>query len=358
VAGSPDTSLLTLLSQAFVAYTIEADHAFESRAPHRISLDHGDPATSGPLLTSLAFWSNYLRHIPDRGVTVGELAALSGDGASTMKSNLAGLARWSYLTIASTKGTPPGENVITLTPDGTRARDTWAPIDAEIEERWRSRFGTHEIDALRHGLTELAGDGGSRLPLGFPTLNWDRATDRVHQTAPDAAVPVSTASGLSPLFVRALLTLALDFDSGSSLSLPISAILLPELEHPIALRDLPRATGVSKEVIASAIGGLRRAGLVGADPKLISLTADGTGIAAAARDEVAALEARHQVPGLSAALAGIGGPQLALGLTPPKDGWRTRKQYAAQTAAMLDDPQGTLPRYPMVSHRAGWPDGS
>ena len=33
-------------------------------------------------------------------------------------------------------------------------------------------------------------------------------------------------------------------------------------------------------------------------------------------------------------------------------------RYLAQTEAMLEDPTGTLPHYPMVLHRGGWPDGS
>ena len=46
------------------------------------------------------------------------------------------------------------------------------------------------------------------------------------------------------------------------------------------------------------------------------------------------------------------------GLRPPPDGWRANKQYRARTDALLADPRTTLPHYPLVLHRGGWPDGS
>ena len=51
-------------------------------------------------------------------------------------------------------------------------------------------------------------------------------------------------------------------------------------------------------------------------------------------------------------------PELPAGLTPYPDGWRASKPYARQTQAVLTDPRGRLPHYPMVLHRGGWPDGS
>ncbi len=49
---------------------------------------------------------------------------------------------------------------------------------------------------------------------------------------------------------------------------------------------------------------------------------------------------------------------LGQGLVPDAAGWRARKPYLAQTAAMVDDPARALPHYPMVLHRGGWPDGN
>ena len=54
-----------------------------------------------------------------------------------------------------------------------------------------------------------------------------------------------------------------------------------------------------------------------------------------------------------------GGQQrIAAGLVPYPGGWRAHPPYLSQTEAMLADPAGALPYYPMVSHRGGFPDGS
>jgi hypothetical protein len=53
-----------------------------------------------------------------------------------------------------------------------------------------------------------------------------------------------------------------------------------------------------------------------------------------------------------------GQPRLAQGLRPYPDGWRAQPPFLRQTTAVLNDPAGALPRYPMVLHRGGWPDGS
>jgi hypothetical protein len=51
-------------------------------------------------------------------------------------------------------------------------------------------------------------------------------------------------------------------------------------------------------------------------------------------------------------------PQLSEGMRPYPDGWRASKTYRARTDALLADPRATLPHYPLVLHRGGWPDGS
>ena len=42
----------------------------------------------------------------------------------------------------------------------------------------------------------------------------------------------------------------------------------------------------------------------------------------------------------------------------PAGGRAARNPYRARTQAMLADPVSALPRYPMVLHRGGYPDGS
>ena len=118
-----ERSLVTSLSQAFVAFTIEADNEFESRMPHRTAADRGNPLATGPFLTSLTFWSNYLRHIQDDGCTARELARAAGNGATAIASRLHELHRWGYVRVGAAQG-DKGERLITLTPAGRRARDT------------------------------------------------------------------------------------------------------------------------------------------------------------------------------------------------------------------------------------------
>ena len=55
---------------------------------------------------------------------------------------------------------------------------------------------------------------------------------------------------------------------------------------------------------------------------------------------------------------GQGQPLIGAGLVPYPDGWRAHPPYQWLTEAMIADPAGVLPHYPMVTHRGGYPDGS
>jgi hypothetical protein len=61
---------------------------------------------------------------------------------------------------------------------------------------------------------------------------------------------------------------------------------------------------------------------------------------------------------LDRALAAFDPARLAEGLRPPPNGWRAQPPYRRWTDQVLADPAGTLPHYPMVLHRGGFPDGS
>lgn len=344
-------SVLAPLSQAFVAFTIEADNEFESRMPHRTAADRGDGSKSGPWLTSLTFWSNYLRQIPDDGCTARELARRAGDGASAIASRLGELTRWRYARVAPGEG-DQGERLVTLTAAGRQARETWAPLEALVEECWSERFGADTISRLRAALSSLpVGDG---LPLGFPILAWDRARDR------RPADPI-VEGGLSTLLARALLAMAIDFDARSPLSLATTQLVLPHVTDPTPVRELPLLAGVSKEAIAIIVGRLARSGLatVPASPKVLTLTRRGVAAAHEAESQRDELDAKWSaLSELPDVLAEIVTPTLAEGLEPKPNGWRARAPYLTQTRATLADPSAALPRFPMVSHRGGYPDGS
>jgi DNA-binding MarR family transcriptional regulator len=343
--------LLTPLSQAFVAFTIEVDNEFESWMPHRTAADRGNPAVPGPFLTSLTFWSNYLRHLPDDGCTVRELARRAGDGKSSIASRLHELHRWGYVRVHPGEGNA-AERLVTLTKNGTLARECWAPLESVVEDRWSARLGASTIAGLRAELAQLP--VGTGLPLGFPILAWDRARGF------RAAEPTETP-GLSTLLARAILAMAIDFDARSSMSLATTQLLVGILAEPTPIRELPLRAGISKEAIAIEVGRLRRGGLatVSVPGKVVALTRDGATAASEAevlRDELDGnWSALSRLPDI---LAAIVTEKLAEGLEPPADGWRARSPYLAQTRATLADPVSALPRFPMVSHRGGYPDGS
>jgi DNA-binding MarR family transcriptional regulator len=143
---------------------------------------------------------------------------------------------------------------------------------------------------------------------------------------------------LSVLLSQVLLAFTLDFERESALSLPICINALHVLtERGVPVRDLPQLTGVSKEALSMAVGILARrsCAVTGQDPaasrgKLVRLTPGGL---AAQGDYLRLLDAVERR-------------------------WRAAKPYLRQTTAVLRDPHGALPRYPMVLHRGGWPDGS
>jgi hypothetical protein len=345
-----ERSLIASLSRVFVAFTIEVDNEFESRMPHRTAADRHDPSKHGPWMTSLAYYSNYLRHIPGDGCTARELARAAGDQASAIASRLGEITRWGYARVQPT-GKDRGEWIVRLSSSGVRARDTWAPLERLVEERWIARFGAPVASELRTALAAFPIDDG--LPTGFPILTWGRAAGRRPAETPNV-------TGLSTLLARAILTMAIDFDRDAPISLAMTQDLLRVLEQPIALGELPLRAGISKEAIAIGVGNLLRTGLAtqtGAR-KTIELTESGRTTARAAlmrRDE---LDARWSAStDLGDALTAILTGPLAEGLEPNADGWRARAPYLAQTRATLADPEVALPAFPMVTHRGGYPDG-
>jgi DNA-binding MarR family transcriptional regulator len=344
--------LVALLSQALVAFTIEADNEFEQRMPHRTAADRGDPAATGPWLTSLTYWSNYLLGLPDDGITARELARHAGDDANSIGSRLNELRRWGYARVQR-NGADLGATLVIPTENGRRARDTWAPIEALVTERWRERFGPPADE-----LATLLADAPADLPLGFPVTAWGHTT-RIHRLPP---VP---ATGLYSALSRALLTIAREFDAEAPMSLAVSldfVRIVPPTGAPV--RDLPLLAGISKEAIAIQVGRFERNGLgvVQRDErgtKRFALTTDGRARGAAAMARLDSLEAGRGTTSsrLRVVLSGLVGDRMSDGLTPPATGWRASGPYHAQTAAIVADPAAALPWFPMVSHRGGYPDG-
>jgi methyltransferase (TIGR00027 family) len=362
-------SLSGLLSQALVAFTIELDNEAEHRLPHRTT-NHGAAGLGdGTWLTSVAMFENCLRFVTDQPITVGELETLARTGT-----NLDGMRRWGYITIDGTAkkiyhGRPGPGAVLRATARGLRARQIWLPLPAVVEQRWIERFGAGPIGQLRQALLAVAGQLDPGLPDTLPILG-----QVMFSRGPDPALPprpeppdVATLP-LSALLSRVLLAFALDYEASSEVSLAVGANLLRVLgEDGTRLRDLPVLTGISKEAVAWAMGVLIRARLAVEEPdpgasrgKVARLTPRGLLAQGLYLELLGATEDRWRDrfgrdpigalrQPLEALAVGADGrpPPLFQGLEPYPDNWRASVR-----------PPRTLPYYPMVLHRGGYPDGS
>jgi methyltransferase (TIGR00027 family) len=307
--GAGVLGLSALLSQALVAFTIETDNEAEHRMQYRTA-DHGaSERGSGPWLTSLVMYENCLRFL-DQPRTVAELQSLA-----RAVTNLDGMRRWGYVTISGTGVTASGRRkrpgpdaVLRATSAGQRAREVWAPLPALVEEHWRERYGADQIGALRDALVTIAGQLDPGLPDCLPILG-PGLYGRL------AAVPsggqAGSASGgrenrdplpLNALLSRPLLAFALEYESESDLSLPVSADVLRVLTaEGVQVRELPVLSGVSKEAIAMAMGVLSGTRLVATEPdpaggrgKIARLTQKGIAAQHAYGERLARCERRWQ----------------------------------------------------------------
>ncbi len=333
-APAVDVPVTTLLSQALVAYTIELDNEFEHRMPHRTTRHGASGAKGAPWLVSLAMWCNCMRYVGDEGITVGELQWRAGTGT-----NVDGMRRWGYVTVEP-------DEVLRPTHAGRRAQDVWRPLFAEVDERWQQRFGS-AIAGLRSALTPLAGAG---LPDCLPILRHGLVGQVVERTPPGregADVPLVT------LLARVALRVALEFERESALSLAVSQNVLRVLgQDGRRLRDLPGLTGVSRAAVDVSVALLAKQGHAVIEPapdrgRQIRLTTSGQSAHDATRRMLDRAERRAGAEDLRAALEPMSGEQLRQGMTPHPDNWRAEVK-----------PPSTLPHYPMVLHRGGFPDGS
>jgi hypothetical protein len=267
------------------------------------------------------------------------------------------------------RGRPGPHAVLRATAQGLRARETWLPLPALIEHRWRERFGAEPIGQLRRTLEAMTGRLDPSLPDCLPILG-----QVLFSRGPDPALPprpeppdVATLP-LSALLSRVLLAFALEYEHESELSLAVGANLLRVLRaEGTRLRDLPVLAGISKEAVAWAMGVLLRSGLAVAEPDpaasrgtVVRLTPAGLRDQILYLELLGAIEDRWRQRFGSDAIGALRRPleELATGadgqppllfqaLQPYPDNWRASVR-----------PPRTLPFYPMVLHRGGYPDGS
>lgn len=235
-----------------------------------------------------------------------------------------------------------------------------------IEKRWQDRFGAQAMEKLRASLVALNSQLNLDLPDCLPILGYGLFS-RWPEGRPRAAPATQVDLPLPSLLSRVLLAFAIEYERDSPWSLAIGANILGVLdEKGVRVHELPRISGVSKEAIAMAFSVLKKHGAVavGADPagrriKVARLTEKGLALQEAYRRRLAMIHELWRsrfgdgLQSLSDSLAPIAGDGTAqgsplfAGLDPYPDGWR------------VDVPKPeTLPHFPMVLHRGGFPDGS
>ena len=373
--------LSALLSQALVAFTME----FDNEAERQVT----EAGWGRRFLVSQVMWSNLMRFVDADGVVIRDIPDRAGFPGTPVKTGwihgcLAGMERWGYVTIgpdpADGRARPSRPDLlVTPTAAGRNARAVWLPLAGAIEERWRTRFGDDVVDRLRTSLRAVVGRVHAELPRYLPVVVHGLRTLAPHlESVPVSAPPRDGASAsdldISALLAQTLLLFAVDVERESVLSLAISANAMRVIdEDGTRVRDLPALAGVAKEAIAVSLSFLERNGYVAveADPsadrtKLARLTKTGRAAQESIGPLLAVVEARWQarfgtdeIEQLHAALGALlDDPRLAEGLEPPATGWRAKKPYANQTAALVADPRAALPHFPTVTHRGGWPDGS
>ncbi|MGO4884252.1 MAG: hypothetical protein ACLP59_26045 [Bryobacteraceae bacterium] len=358
VPGEP-LPLPSLLSQVLVSFTIECDNESEHRTAHTTTrYGSAGGARQGPWLVSM----NCMRFVGPEGITVREL-----ERRARTQTNLNGIERWGYITIApdpaDARPKPPLKDwVIHATLKCRIAQEVWRPLSSEIEQRWEARFGKDEIDGLRESLRAVVRQIDPNLPDCLPILKYGLVSEGPDpKLGPRVGNDDIDSLPLAALLSRVLLAFAMEFERESDLSLAICADVLRVLdEKGVLVRDLPLLSGVSKEAIAMAFGILqkKRGMVVEPDPrgsraKIARLTTKGRAAQEAYRELLATIEGRWQVRfgkdairALRLRLARLVQP-LFQALEPYPGGWR----------AKVRKPE-TLPHYPMVLHRGGFPDGS
>ena len=93
-----------------------------------------------------------MRFVSTEGITVRELSSVAGVPKPGHPS-LPGMERWGYVKVepdpSETQAkTPRGDLIVRPGLTGQKAQEIWQVLNAEIEGRWRERFGDEVIHLL------------------------------------------------------------------------------------------------------------------------------------------------------------------------------------------------------------------
>jgi hypothetical protein len=345
--------LPTLLSHALVAMTIGLDNELEQRKAHTttLGLKRGLPA-DGPWLVSWSSWANLLRFVPPEGISLQDLRAYAGVSERHLSGKNPGIIRWGYVTLSG--------GFVRPTDDLREASETVFPyLPGIVEAKWADKLGAGAISQLREVLGELLSRVDQRLPHYLPqadNLMWTRwGPPGPRQEAIDDLALVDRLA-------QVLLLYTLEHESASEVPLTMAANLVRVIDDEGARTvDLVRRSGISKEAMGFLTGWRQRPRLsVESAPRLLTLTAAGR----SAKTEYGTLARTIEqswatrFPGDVAARLRSALEQVVV------DATLTRSPLAQLVKA----PEGcwrswvkvpeTLPHFPIILHRGGYPDGS
>jgi len=358
--------LPTLLSHSLVAFTIEFDNEAERHIPH-YTTRHGATKSTlpKPWLVSMAMYLNCMQFLDENGMPARELVRMA-----RARTNFNGMVRWGYIAVrpnlSGARAEPPRADwIVRPTEAGQTAQKIWRPLIGVIEHRWKQRFGRELVEQLVSSLAALENQFDLNLPDCLPILSYGlySNTTKYRTKSAQSANPIDTR--LPVLLARVLLAFALEYESKSELSLAVSANAIRVLDGDgIPVRELPRLSGVSKEAVAVALAFLSKRGYAVVESnssriRVAHLTTKGMKARRAHAKRLQEIEQRWRerygdvIDSLRNSIARFVGGGIAAdsplfaGLEPPPNGWR----------AKLQKPD-TLPHFPMVLHRGGYPDGS
>ncbi len=250
--------LSSLLSQVLIAYTLEFDNEFSTGFSNA-----GYPGIN----LSLVLWSNLIRFLADRPLTVRELTSKALE--RNIKPKLGCLERWhiinleinknngmhnaSLLSADSRNSKREGfgssrrilpDTIVHLTKMGQAAVEVWSPLPDVIDNRWQQRFGDERISCLQNLLKLILDYYKLQLPDALPS-EFEKYELYLYKRL---ARQKPGKQSLATLLSRALLLYACEFEREPFTSIKHCANILRVLsEDPIPLTEVPKLTGLSPE---------------------------------------------------------------------------------------------------------------
>ena len=137
------SNLAALLAKVLLAFTLEFERESE---------------------LALAICANVLRFLDEGEARVRDLPRLSGVSKEAIAMAASFLEKNGFAVVAAS-ASETRTKMLRLTAKGVVARDAYRRRLAEVEARWRERFGADAIRELRESLEALAGESGTGSPL-------------------------------------------------------------------------------------------------------------------------------------------------------------------------------------------------